>query len=167
MSTTAQSGNGHPPTGPALRSLTRRVHYLAGLAIGPFLVVLYLTGLAHPWACFLSRPLAGTVRNATVSRDGLGWHISFGVDAARDRRLVLLALGYRMWWRRRGSPNASADVRGPSVVQLEPRVGVGVALSTVAVAWVMPVLGGILVGFLLLDVAASRSRRTSPVSQHR
>ena len=47
MSTTAQSGNGHPPTGPALRSLTRRVHYLAGLAIGPFLVVLCLTGLAY------------------------------------------------------------------------------------------------------------------------
>lgn len=81
--------------------------------------------------------------------------------------LVLLALGYRMWWRRRGSPNASADVRGPSVVQLEPRVGVGVALATVAVAWAMPVLGVTLVGFLLLDVAVSRSRRTSPVSQHR
>jgi putative transposase len=27
----------------------------------------------------LSRPLGGTVRNATVSRDGLGWHVSFGV----------------------------------------------------------------------------------------
>ena len=27
----------------------------------------------------LSRPLGGAVRNATVSRDGLGWHISFGV----------------------------------------------------------------------------------------
>lgn len=47
MSTTTQSGNGHPPTAPALRSLTRRIHYLAGLAIGPFLVVLCLTGLAH------------------------------------------------------------------------------------------------------------------------
>jgi putative transposase len=27
----------------------------------------------------LSRPLGGAVRNATVARDGLGWHISFGV----------------------------------------------------------------------------------------
>jgi putative transposase len=27
----------------------------------------------------LSRPLGGTVRNATVSRDGLGWHVAFGV----------------------------------------------------------------------------------------
>jgi putative transposase len=27
----------------------------------------------------LSRPLGGTVRNATVSQDGLGWHVSFGV----------------------------------------------------------------------------------------
>jgi putative transposase len=32
------------------------------------------------WVRFrLSRPLGGTVRNATVSRDGLGWHIAFGV----------------------------------------------------------------------------------------
>jgi putative transposase len=28
---------------------------------------------------WLSRPLGGVVRNATVSRDGLGWHVSFGV----------------------------------------------------------------------------------------
>lgn len=27
----------------------------------------------------LSRPIGGIVRNATVGRDGLGWHISFGV----------------------------------------------------------------------------------------
>jgi putative transposase len=27
----------------------------------------------------LSRPLGGMARNATVSRDGLGWHVSFGV----------------------------------------------------------------------------------------
>ncbi|MEC3917796.1 RNA-guided endonuclease InsQ/TnpB family protein [Nocardia sp. CDC160] len=32
------------------------------------------------WVRFrVSRPIDGTVRNATVSRDGLGWHISFGV----------------------------------------------------------------------------------------
>jgi putative transposase len=32
------------------------------------------------WVRFrLSRPIDGTVRNATVRRDGLGWHISFGV----------------------------------------------------------------------------------------
>ncbi|MHA6804500.1 RNA-guided endonuclease InsQ/TnpB family protein [Salinifilum ghardaiensis] len=32
------------------------------------------------WVTFrLSRPLGGTVRNATVSRDGLGWHVAFGV----------------------------------------------------------------------------------------
>jgi putative transposase len=27
----------------------------------------------------LSRPLGGAVRNATVTRDGLGWHVAFGV----------------------------------------------------------------------------------------
>ncbi len=32
----------------------------------------------------LSRPLGGTVRNATVRRDGLGWHISFGIAAATE-----------------------------------------------------------------------------------
>jgi putative transposase len=32
------------------------------------------------WVWFrLSRPLGGVVRNATVRRDGLGWHVSFGV----------------------------------------------------------------------------------------
>lgn len=32
------------------------------------------------WVRFrLSRALGGTIRNATVSRDGLGWHIAFGV----------------------------------------------------------------------------------------
>jgi putative transposase len=30
----------------------------------------------------LSRPLGGTVRNATVSVDGLGWHVSFGIESA-------------------------------------------------------------------------------------
>lgn len=40
------------------------------------------------WVRFrLSRPLGGAVRNATVSRDGLGWHISFGVaTGARPAR---------------------------------------------------------------------------------
>jgi len=37
------------------------------------------------WVRFrLSRPLGGTVRNATVRRDGLGWHISFGIAAATE-----------------------------------------------------------------------------------
>jgi putative transposase len=32
------------------------------------------------WIRFrLSRPIGGTMRNATVSRDGLGWHVSFGI----------------------------------------------------------------------------------------
>jgi putative transposase len=35
------------------------------------------------WVRFrLSRPLGGTVRNATISKDALGWHISFGVATA-------------------------------------------------------------------------------------
>jgi putative transposase len=32
------------------------------------------------WVRFrLSRPLGGATRNATISRDGLGWHVAFGV----------------------------------------------------------------------------------------
>ena len=35
------------------------------------------------WVRFrLSRPLSGMVRNATVAKDALGWHISFGVATA-------------------------------------------------------------------------------------
>lgn len=36
------------------------------------------------WLRFrLSRAIGGTIRNATVSRDGTGWHISFGVHTGR------------------------------------------------------------------------------------
>ncbi|MFD8085650.1 RNA-guided endonuclease InsQ/TnpB family protein [Kitasatospora sp. NPDC059722] len=36
------------------------------------------------WVRFrLSRALGGTIRNATVSRDGTGWHVSFGVHMGR------------------------------------------------------------------------------------
>lgn len=36
------------------------------------------------WVSFrLSRTLGGTIRNATVSRDGTGWHIAFGVHTGR------------------------------------------------------------------------------------
>ncbi|MEU9114266.1 transposase [Streptomyces sp. NPDC048483] len=36
------------------------------------------------WVRFrLSRALGGVIRNATVSRDGTGWHISFGVHTGR------------------------------------------------------------------------------------
>lgn len=33
-----------------------------------------------------SRDLGGPVRNATVSRDGLGWHIAFGIASRREAR---------------------------------------------------------------------------------
>jgi putative transposase len=37
------------------------------------------------WVRFrLSRPLGGVVRNATMRRDGLGWHVSFGVAAGAE-----------------------------------------------------------------------------------
>lgn len=32
----------------------------------------------------LSRPLGGRVRNATISKDALGWHVSFGVATATE-----------------------------------------------------------------------------------
>jgi putative transposase len=32
----------------------------------------------------LSRPLGGMVRNATVRRDGLGWHVSFGIATGAE-----------------------------------------------------------------------------------
>ena len=37
------------------------------------------------WVRFrLSRPLGGIVRNVTISRNALGWHVSFGVAAATE-----------------------------------------------------------------------------------
>jgi hypothetical protein len=40
----------------------------------------------------LSRPLGGVVRNATVSHDGLGWHISFGVGSCARHLADVLGL---------------------------------------------------------------------------
>jgi uncharacterized iron-regulated membrane protein len=74
--------------------------------------------------------------------------------------LVLLALGYRMWWRRRRSPAATAGGREPSFLELGPRVVVGVGLATVALAWTLPVLGVSLAGFLVIDTAVRNARRS-------
>ncbi len=39
------------------------------------------------WCRFrLSRPIGGEIRHATVSRDALGWHVSFGVALEPSRR---------------------------------------------------------------------------------
>ncbi|MEV0054019.1 transposase [Saccharopolyspora shandongensis] len=43
------------------------------------------------WVRFrMSRLIDGTVRNATVSRDGLGWHISFGVHRPEPEKPINL-----------------------------------------------------------------------------
>ncbi|MEV6234507.1 transposase [Saccharopolyspora shandongensis] len=40
------------------------------------------------WVRFrLSRPIDGTVRNATISRDGLGWHVAFGIHQREPEQL--------------------------------------------------------------------------------
>ncbi|MTD53357.1 PepSY-associated TM helix domain-containing protein [Amycolatopsis pithecellobii] len=73
--------------------------------------------------------------------------------------LALLVLGYRMWWKRRRG-NGKLVSAPPSVWRhlSRPVLVVGV-LIVAALCWAMPVFGGSLVLFLVLDTAISAVRR--------
>ncbi|RZS36404.1 putative iron-regulated membrane protein [Herbihabitans rhizosphaerae] len=79
--------------------------------------------------------------------------------------LVLLVLGYRMWWKRR--PAAGGLPASPHVAWSRvPRpVIAGIVVATAALAWAMPVLGVTLAVFLLIDfaVATARGRRSGMI----
>lgn len=72
--------------------------------------------------------------------------------------LVLIVLGYRMWWNRRhdtGLPPAP-----PSVWRSLPRTALlAVVVVAALLAWAMPVLGISLIGFLVLDALLGAVRR--------
>jgi uncharacterized iron-regulated membrane protein len=76
--------------------------------------------------------------------------------------ITVIVRGYRMWWQRRptrashrlvGRPPARGVLRRthPGVVAL-------VVVAAIAVGWFLPLLGGSLVAFLVLDVAIGRVR---------
>ncbi|MFD2414916.1 PepSY domain-containing protein [Amycolatopsis pigmentata] len=145
-----------PPPGSLVWMLARRVHFLAGLAVAPFTVVLCLTGLVYAFTpqidnllysheLFVDRAdraahslpctwaISGASRKDSIAVDPytqqvtarLGWQgypllaklTTLGIQAHSGTllglanqiamallalgTLVLIALGYRMWWTRR------------------------------------------------------------------
>lgn len=68
--------------------------------------------------------------------------------------LVLLAVGYRMWWQRRPSGRAPAPVWR----QLPKPALIAVVIGTVVLGWALPVLGVSLAAFLVFDVVRTRIR---------
>ncbi|TQM38056.1 putative iron-regulated membrane protein [Pseudonocardia cypriaca] len=76
--------------------------------------------------------------------------------------IVLILIGYRMWWQR--SPYGEGKlppVPPPALRQLTASVGVPVVLVTVVLGWLMPAFGLSLAAFVVVDlvVAAVRQRQ--------
>ena len=73
--------------------------------------------------------------------------------------VVLIWLGYRMWWRRGPYQGAWAPPPPPVWRQL-PRAGLALAAAvTAALGWLLPVFGVSLVGFVVVDAAISATMR--------
>jgi uncharacterized iron-regulated membrane protein len=77
--------------------------------------------------------------------------------------IVLVVIGYRMWWKR--SPyrqEAMLPAAPPSALRgLGPSVGVPVVLATVVLGWLLPAFGVSLLAFVAVDllIAAVRQRQ--------
>ncbi|MFE9648120.1 hypothetical protein ACFYO0_29190 [Streptomyces sp. NPDC006365] len=74
----------HPAAFPQRKKRAHRISVpLPGQTVGVRKINRHWAEVRLPklgWVRFrLSRALGGTIRNATVSRDGSGWHVSFGV----------------------------------------------------------------------------------------
>ncbi|MEN3362484.1 MAG: hypothetical protein V7637_6466, partial [Mycobacteriales bacterium] len=81
--------------------------------------------------------------------------------------LCLIVWGYRMWWQRRPTGPARtarlAAAPAPGAWRRLPTPLLALAVVAVAaLGWALPVLGGSLALFLVLDTAAALIRRTRP-----
>lgn len=76
--------------------------------------------------------------------------------------LVLLALGYRMWWKRRPAGGRRAPAPPPVWRHLPQPVLFLAVLVIAAIGWAMPVFGVTLVAFLVLDAVISAVKRRQP-----
>ena len=73
--------------------------------------------------------------------------------------IVLIWLGYRMWWKRGPYQRAWAPPPPPAWRQLaRPHLALSM-VAAAAIGWLLPVLGGSLVGFVVLDAAINATMR--------
>lgn len=115
---------------------------------------------------FSSQPFMAKLTNWTIDA-----HMGILLGLANQVALALVALGliaatvlgYRAWWQRRPTRGSSwgRPPRRGAWRSLHPvTVGV-VVLVTVAVGWFVPLLGGSLVAFLVVDLALAARRRST------
>ncbi|HVW43968.1 MAG TPA: PepSY domain-containing protein [Amycolatopsis sp.] len=90
----------------------------------------------------------------TGSLFGLANQILLAVIALAT--LVLLALGYRMWWIHNPYRGRWATLPRPLWRQLSHPAGIVVLLAVAALAWVLPVFGASLLVFLAVDALIGR-----------
>jgi uncharacterized iron-regulated membrane protein len=90
--------------------------------------------------------LFGIVNQLAVAMVGLGL-IAIGI------------YGYRIWWRHRPKPGALPHTLVQSWLRLKPGVKAIVIVTTIALAWALPVLGVSVVAFVLVDVLRWRMAR--------
>jgi uncharacterized iron-regulated membrane protein len=76
--------------------------------------------------------------------------------------IVVIVLGYRMWWVKNPYKSKWSVVPPPMWRQLSPLVQIPVLLVLAALIWLMPVLGVSLVLFLVSDAVINAIRRRRP-----
>lgn len=108
---------------------------------------------------------------AKLTRIGILAHMGSLFGLASQLALAAMALGllcvlfwgYRMWWQRRptrgGRTRLTAPVRRGTLRALPQPMVFGIVLVTVAVGWLLPVLGVSLLVFLVGDAAAGALAR--------
>jgi uncharacterized iron-regulated membrane protein len=73
--------------------------------------------------------------------------------------LALLAVGYRMWWQRRPGRATVAPIPAQAWHRFGQPAVFLIVLATVALAWVIPVLGVTLGAFLIVDAVRNTFKR--------
>ncbi|WP_236794982.1 PepSY domain-containing protein [Amycolatopsis sp. GM8] len=93
----------------------------------------------------------------TGSLFGLANQIVLAVLAVAT--LVLIALGYRMWWIHNPYRGRWASLPRPVSRQLSPPALTVILVGVAALGWVLPVFGASLIVFVLVDAGLSRIKR--------
>jgi len=107
---------------------------------------------------------------AKLTRWGIDAHMGSLFGLANQLLLALTALGlavmvvigYLMWWRRRSQRRAGRQGIVAVLLELSPRARWAVAAAALVFGYCLPVLGGSLLLFLLLDLVLTAPWRARP-----